>query len=243
MADVSDELDSKSLDADPGRPAQERGGARRSRSACSAPCRTRRSASMDRSSTRTSSWPGRAPDHGLAAFVPDYEKWLDNTYAKQWGERTTSRSRSTTSTTRSSTGTAASQVAGKSGHDLFWFISPPSTFQKQVVPVNDLVQEVTKKFGPMTRVARRSTYNPKTKQYFGFPETYAPDPVQYRRSYLEEAGVSLRHGTTCAGGRQAEAAGPPGRPRDVERDRLEHAADVASLLLRRLHPERGRTES
>ncbi len=57
--------------------------------------------------------------------------------------------------------------------------------------MTDLVQEVSKKLGPMTRVARKSTYNPRTKQFYGFPETYAPDPVQYRRSFLQEAGVSL----------------------------------------------------
>ena len=44
----------------------------------------------------------------------------------------------------------------------------------------------------MARVARKATYNPKTKQFYGFPETYAPDPVQYRRSFLQEAGVSLQ---------------------------------------------------
>ena len=125
-------------------------------------------------------------------FVPDYEKWLDNTYAKQWGERNDVEVKIDHINNALLYGTAATQVASREGHDLFWFISPPSTFQKQVVPVNDLVQEVTKKFGRMTDVARRSTYNPKTKQYFGFPETYAPDPVQYRRSYLQEAGVSLR---------------------------------------------------
>jgi multiple sugar transport system substrate-binding protein len=125
-------------------------------------------------------------------FVPDYEKWLDNTYAKQWGEKNDVEVKIDHINNALLYGTGASQVAAQSGHDLFWFISPPSTFQKQVVPVNDLVQEVTKKFGRMTDVARRSTYNPKTKQYFGFPETYAPDPVQYRRSHLQEAGVSLR---------------------------------------------------
>ena len=57
--------------------------------------------------------------------------------------------------------------------------------------MNDLVQEVTRKLGPMSRVARKSTYNPKTKQFYGFPDDYAPDPVQYRRSHLQEAGVSL----------------------------------------------------
>ena len=87
--------------------------------------------------------------------------------------------------------TGAAEVAAQSGHDLFWFISPPSSFQKQTVPVTDLVQEVSKKVGRMSKVARKSTYNPKTKQFYGFPETYAPDPVQYRRSFLQEAGVSL----------------------------------------------------
>jgi multiple sugar transport system substrate-binding protein len=60
------------------------------------------------------------------------------------------------------------------------------------VPLNDVVQEVSKKLGPMTRVGRRSTYNPRTKRFFGFPDNYAPDPVQYRRSLLQQADVSLR---------------------------------------------------
>jgi multiple sugar transport system substrate-binding protein len=124
-------------------------------------------------------------------FVPDYEKWLDNTYVKQWGEKNDVEVKVDHINNALLYGTGSSEVAAQSGHDLFWFISPPSSFQKQVVPVNDLVQEVTKKFGPMAKVAKKSTYNPKTKQFFGFPETYAPDPVQYRKSYLQEAGVSL----------------------------------------------------
>ena len=53
------------------------------------------------------------------------------------------------------------------------------------------MQEVTKKLGPLSRVARKATYNPRTKQFYGFPETYAPDPVQYRKSFFEQTGVSL----------------------------------------------------
>ena len=64
----------------------------------------------------------------------------------------------------------------------------------------------------MTRVARKSTYNPRTKQFYGFPETYAPDPVQYRRSYLQEAGVSLNTWDDLRTGRpEAEAGRPSGR--------------------------------
>jgi multiple sugar transport system substrate-binding protein len=126
-----------------------------------------------------------------AHFVPAYDQWLDNTYAKEWGEKNDVEVKIDHINNALLFSTGSSEVAAQSGHDLFWFISPPSSFQKQVVPVNDLVQEVTKKFGPLAKVAKKSTYNPKTKKFFGFPETYAPDPVQYRRSYLQEAGVSL----------------------------------------------------
>jgi hypothetical protein len=34
----------------------------------------------------------------------------------------------------------------------------------------------------MTRVARKATYNPKTKKFYGFPESYAPDPVSTARA-------------------------------------------------------------
>jgi multiple sugar transport system substrate-binding protein len=126
-----------------------------------------------------------------AHFVPAYDTWLDQTYAKQWGEQNDVEVKIDHINNALLFSTASSEVAAQSGHDLFWFISPPSSFQKQTVPVNDLVQEVSKRFGPMSRVARKSTYNPKTKSFWGFPETYAPDPVQYRRSYLQEADVSL----------------------------------------------------
>jgi multiple sugar transport system substrate-binding protein len=126
-----------------------------------------------------------------AHFVPAYDQWLDNTYVKRWGEANDVEVKVDHINNALLYSTGASQVAAQSGHDLFWFISPPSTFQKQVVPVTDIVQEVSRKLGPMSRVARKSTYNPRTKQFYGFPDDYAPDPVQYRRSHLQEAGVSL----------------------------------------------------
>jgi multiple sugar transport system substrate-binding protein len=127
-----------------------------------------------------------------AHFIPPYDPWLDGTYVKQWGEKNDVEVKVDHINNALLPATGASEVAAQSGHDLFQFISPPSSFQKQVVPLNDIVQEVTSKLGPMARVAQRSTYNPKTKQYFGFPDNYAPDPVTYRRSVLNEAGVSLR---------------------------------------------------
>ena len=127
-----------------------------------------------------------------AHFVPAYDTWLDGTYAKQWGAENDVEVKIDHINNALLYSTGAAQVAAQSGHDLFWFISPPASFQRQAIPVTDLVQEVSKKVGRMARVARKSTYNPRTKQFFGFPESYAPDPFQYRRSFFQEVGGSLR---------------------------------------------------
>jgi hypothetical protein len=50
--------------------------------------------------------------------------------------------------------------------------------------VTDLVQEVSKKVGPMPRVAQEEHVQPEDEAVLRLPETYAPDPVQYRRSFL-----------------------------------------------------------
>jgi multiple sugar transport system substrate-binding protein len=42
----------------------------------------------------------------------------------------------------------------------------------------------------MTDVAYKSTYNPKTKRYFGFADNYVPDPIHYRKSLWFNAGVA-----------------------------------------------------
>ena len=69
---------------------------------------------------------------------------------------------------------AASQVASRSGHDLFQFLSPPAAYEDQVVALNDIVQQVERKVGKLGVVGHRSTYNPKTKKYFGFADNYVP---------------------------------------------------------------------
>jgi multiple sugar transport system substrate-binding protein len=122
-------------------------------------------------------------------FVPDYDKWLDGTYVKQWGEKNDVEVTVDHINNALLPSTAASEAASQSGHDLFQFLFPPAALEKQVIPLNDIVQEVTKKLGKMTEVARKSSYNPKTKKFFGFPDNYVPDPVHYRRSFWFNAGI------------------------------------------------------
>jgi multiple sugar transport system substrate-binding protein len=138
-----------------------------------------------------------------AHFVPAYDTWFDNTYVKAWGEKNDVQVHVDHINNALLPSAAASEVAARNGHDLVQFLFPPSALEKQVVPVNDLVQEVTKKLGKMTDVAYKSTYNPKTKRYFGFPDNYVPDPIQYRKSFWFNVGTAP---TTWDNVRKAAAA-------------------------------------
>ena len=125
-----------------------------------------------------------------AHFVPAYDKWLDTTYVKQWGERNDVNVTIDHINNALLPATAAAEVAAQKGHDVFQFLFPPSALEKQTLPLNDVVQEITKKLGKMTDVAYKSSYNPKTKRYFGLADNYVPDPIHYRRSMWFNAGVA-----------------------------------------------------
>jgi multiple sugar transport system substrate-binding protein len=125
-----------------------------------------------------------------AHFVPAYDQWLDNTYVKQWGERNDVEVKIDHINNALLPATAASEVAAQKGHDLFQFLFPPSALEKQTIPMNDVVQEITRKLGKMTDVAYKSTYNPKTKRYYGVADNYVPDPIHYRKSFWFNVGIS-----------------------------------------------------
>jgi multiple sugar transport system substrate-binding protein len=123
-------------------------------------------------------------------FVPDYDKWLDGTYIVEWGQRNDTQVTIDHVNNTELPARAAAEVAAQSGHDLFQFLSPPSTYQKQTVTMDDAVQEVTKKLGKMTNVGYKSTYNPTSKHYFGFADNYVPDPVVWRHDLWNDIGES-----------------------------------------------------
>jgi multiple sugar transport system substrate-binding protein len=122
-------------------------------------------------------------------FVPAYDKWFDDTYVKRWGQANDTQVIVDHINQADIPSRAAAEVAAQSGHDLFFFLSPPAAYEDQVINHADIVQEVTKKRGKMKTVARKATYNPKTKKYFAFSDNYAPDPVNYRTDLWGEVGL------------------------------------------------------
>jgi multiple sugar transport system substrate-binding protein len=122
-------------------------------------------------------------------FVPAYDRWFDNVYVKRWGQANDTEVIVDHINQADIPARAAAEVAAQSGHDLFWFLVAPAQYEDQVINHANIVREVEKKRGKMADVCYRSTYNPRTKKYFGFADTYAPDPVNWRTDLWGEIGM------------------------------------------------------
>jgi multiple sugar transport system substrate-binding protein len=122
-------------------------------------------------------------------FVPAYDTWFDNVYVKRWGEANDTEVIVDHINQADIPARAAAEVAAQSGHDIFFFLSPPAQYESQVINHNEIVQEVNKKRGRMKPLAHRATYNPRTRKYFAFSDNYVPDPVNWRTDLWGEVGI------------------------------------------------------
>lgn len=122
-------------------------------------------------------------------FVPAYDKWFDNIYIKRWGQANDTEVTVDHINQADIPARAAAEVAAQSGHDIFFFLTPPAAYEDQVINHAEIVQEVSKKRGKMKTVALKSTYNPKTKKFFAFSDNYVPDPTNYRTDLWGEVGL------------------------------------------------------
>ena len=84
---------------------------------------------------------------------------------------------------------AAAEVSAQKGHDLVMFLSPPSVYEQQVIDMKDVYDECEKKHGKPIDLAVKSTYNPKTRRYFAFSDSFVPDPVNYRSDLWGDIGM------------------------------------------------------
>jgi multiple sugar transport system substrate-binding protein len=123
-------------------------------------------------------------------FVPDYDKWLDNTWATNWGESNDTQVKIDHINNTELPARAAAEVAAQNGHDLFMFLNPRADLEDQVLNHGDIVQEVERKVGKIGQLGRLSTYNPKTKKWHGFSDNYVPDPVVWRHDLWNDVGES-----------------------------------------------------
>jgi len=123
-------------------------------------------------------------------FVPDYDTWFDKTWITQWGQKNDVQVNVDHIANTQLSARAAAEVAAQSGHDIFGFLSPPAAYEDQVINHASIIHEVERKVGKYGDLGKKSTYNPKTKKYFGVSDNYVPDPVVWRRDLWNGVGES-----------------------------------------------------
>jgi multiple sugar transport system substrate-binding protein len=121
-------------------------------------------------------------------FVPAWDTWFNGTYVKEWGQKNNTNVIVDNINLVDLPARAASEVSAKKGHDLFMFLSPPASYESQVIDMTHVYQEVEKKHGKKIDLAHKSTFNPKTKKYFAFSDAYTPDPGNWHKDWWTEAG-------------------------------------------------------
>lgn len=121
-------------------------------------------------------------------FVPSFDAWFDKTYVKEWGEKNDTEVIVDHEAYRAYAN-ALAEVKAQKGHDIHFFDLGPPAFEEQVIDHREIYQECEKRYGRAIPLAIKSTYNPRTKKYFGFPHNYTPDPINYRKDLWDGVGM------------------------------------------------------
>ncbi len=121
-------------------------------------------------------------------FVPGYDKWFDGVFCKQWGEKNGTTVTVDHISISEVNARGAAEASAQQGHDLFMFLSPPAAYEKQVIDHAEVYQEVARKHGKPIDLGHKSTYDPKTRKYFAFSDSYVPDPGNYRQDLWSQVG-------------------------------------------------------
>jgi multiple sugar transport system substrate-binding protein len=122
-------------------------------------------------------------------FVPAYNGWF-RTWAREWGERNDVEVAVDLEIYTELPALAAAEVKAKRGHDVFGFLSPPARYEGQVIDHTAVVRQIEKSAGPYGELGRSSTYNPRTKRYFGVSDYHVPAPLLWRHDLWNSLGSS-----------------------------------------------------
>ncbi|ETW98950.1 MAG: hypothetical protein ETSY2_41860, partial [Candidatus Entotheonella gemina] len=123
-------------------------------------------------------------------FVPAFDQWFNQQYVKQWGEKNNTRVIVDNVDMTSLGSRAKAEVMAQKGHDLFMFLRPPPTFEDHVIDHREIYEACEQRYGKPIDLAFKSTYNPKTKKFYGFSDSYVPDPVNYRKDLWDDVGMA-----------------------------------------------------
>src|SRR5262249_12785155 len=80
-------------------------------------------------------------------FVPAFDTWFNGTYVTEWGQKNNTEVTVDNINLVDLPARAASEASAKKGHDLFMVLSPPASYESQVIDMSNVYAEVEKKHG------------------------------------------------------------------------------------------------
>jgi multiple sugar transport system substrate-binding protein len=113
-------------------------------------------------------------------FVPGYDPWFNETFAKQWGEV------NDVDVVIDNVGfgelapRAAAEIQAQRGHDLIQFVTPHAMLVDHLIDHREVFEECGRRYGKPEDFALRAHYSPRTNTYTGFAAAYQPALVTYR---------------------------------------------------------------
>jgi multiple sugar transport system substrate-binding protein len=143
-----------------------------------------------------------------AHFLPEYNQWFDHVYAEEWSKQRDIRVQVETIPVDDVASRAAAEITGGKGHDLFMFPWPPAQYQAHAIDHTEIYQAVATRHGNVNRIGHKSTFNPKSKRYFAFCDSWMPTPFHYLEDYWEEIGAPfgpMHYGGLRSGAKRVRA--------------------------------------
>jgi len=145
--------------------------------------------------------------------LPEYDQWFEEVFTAEWERKYGTKVVIDRLPIEKIASRAAVEVTARKGHDLVMFPWPPARYEKFVINHKDVYQAVAGRQGNVVLLGHQSTYNPKTKKYFAFADSYVVAPFLYRSDYWAQIGYSFgptNYDSLRAGARQLrESLGIP----------------------------------
>ena len=126
-----------------------------------------------------------------AHLLPEFDQWFVNVLAPEWGKQNDTKVTVDVIPAEQIRDRALAEVKAGKGHDVFIFPWPPAEFCQHVIDHAEIYQAVAPRFGAIQQLAHRSTFNFKTKTYFGFADFWVPSPLHFFEDYWGQIGMPL----------------------------------------------------
>ncbi len=121
-------------------------------------------------------------------FVPGFETWFNETFVREWGEENDTEVIVDNVGLSDINRLAAAQAETGDGHDLILFLASRPALEDHVIDHREIFEECRGRYGEAADFVIRSCYNPRTKTYHGFGESYAPTVLTFRRDLWDAVG-------------------------------------------------------